>query len=233
MTRVIRLALVWALVCCTLVPARAATEIAALSDGRRLVIVQPDGAPPKGIVLLIPGGATTLSLGPNGETRSTNFVIRTRDQLLAAGFAIAYMDDPANLAPALDRLRQIAKPVVILSTSRGTIVAVKNAARLGPQGPDLLILTSPVTVGADSLATVDVHSITIPTLITSNVGDTCRASPSAGASALALRFTSRVSFLTFSSTAATSPPCEPLSPHGYFGIESTVMTKIIDWIGDR
>ena len=191
--------------------------------------MQPDVPPAKGIVLLIPGGTTLLTLGPKGQTDSSNFVIRTRSFLLTNGYAIAYMDNPSDLGDAMGRLRAIAKPVVILSTSRGTIVAGSNAARLGANGPDLLILTSPVTVGNDSLARVDLHSIIIPALVVTNDNDTCRVSPPSGAVALADRLGS-ATILHFSSSQVNGNVCEPLSPHGYLGIEPDVMHQIVNWI---
>lgn len=190
---------------------------------------RPDVTPVKGTVLLVPGGSTLLSLGPKGETRSPNFVIRTRAMLLAAGFAIAYMDNPSDLRQPIQRLAAIAKPVVILSTSRGTIVAASNAARLGSEGPDLLVLTSPVTAGGDSLAHVDLRSIAIPSLVVTNDNDTCRVSPPDGAVALAERLGS-ATILHFSSSQLTGNVCEPLSPHGYLGIEVDVLRQIINWI---
>ena len=180
-------------------------------------------------MLLVPGGTTLLKLGPKGQTDSSNFVIRTRSFLLGNGYAIAYMDNPSDLSEALGRLRAIAKPVVIESTSRGTIVAGSNAARLGANGPDLLVLTSPVTVGNDSLARVDVHSIMIPSLVVTNDNDRCRVSPPGGAVALAERLGS-ATILHFSSSELNGNVCEPLSPHGYLGIEPDVMRQIVNWI---
>jgi pimeloyl-ACP methyl ester carboxylesterase len=191
--------------------------------------VRPDVTPIKGTVLLVPGASTMLKLGPNGQTDSTNFVIRTRSFLLANGFAIAYMDNPSDLREPIQRLAAIGKPVVVLSTSRGTIVAAVNAARLGIDGPDLLILTSPVTTGGDSLAGVDLHSITVPTLVVTNDNDTCRVSPPGGAVALTEHLSS-ATILHFSSSQITGNVCEPLSPHGYSGIEVDVMRQIVNWI---
>ncbi|MGH7329595.1 MAG: hypothetical protein ACREJX_14715, partial [Polyangiaceae bacterium] len=215
---------------CVCAAAASAAEITTFPGGRTLVVVRPDISSPKGVVLLIPGGSTFLRLGPNGETKSPNFVIRTRQMLLDAGYAVAYMNDPADLREPIQRLRSIGRPVVLLSTSRGTVVAANNAERLGADGPDLVILTSPVTVGAGSLGKFDGRSLRVPTLVTTNDGDTCRASPPAEAAALALRLEANGSFLHFSSSRATGDVCEPFSPHGYLGIESEVIGKILDWI---
>ena len=210
--------------------AASAPEVTALPGGRNLVLVRPDTMPAKGVVLLIPGGSTLLRLGPNGETKSTNFVIRTRQLLLDAGYAIAYMDNPADLREPIHRLRAIGRPVVLLSTSRGTIVAADNAARLGADGPDLVVLTSPVTIGPRSLGDFDARALKIPTLVTANDDDTCRASPPGEAAALALRLGANGNFMHFASSGAIGDVCEPFSPHGYLGIESDVMNAILAWI---
>ena len=207
--------------------------VTTLGNGSHLVVVLPQTTPVKGVVLLIPGGSTLLKLGANGETRSGNFVIRTRGMLVDAGLAVAYMDNPADLSEAIQRLRAIAKPVVVLSTSRGTIVAAQNAARLQMNGPDLLILTSPVTVGKDSLAQVNVSRIKIPTLVTTNDNDTCRASPPSGAAHLAVLIGDNADYAHFASTELRSDPCDAFSPHGYLGIESDVLAKIVAWITGR
>lgn len=227
--RVLGSALVLLIVACATTWAAQAPQLTTLPGGRTLVVVRPD-ATPKGAVLLIPGGSTLLKLGPNGETKTTNFVIRTRAMLLDAGYAIAYMNNPADLRDPVQLLRSIAKPVVLLSTSRGTIVAANNAARLGADGPDLVILTSPVTIGPDSLGGFDGALVKIPTLVTTNDNDTCRVSPPGGAASLALRLGSNGSFMHFASSRINGEPCEPYSPHGYLGIESDVIGKILDWI---
>src|SRR5579872_6189523 len=201
-----------------------------LANGKHLVIVRPDTASIKGVVLLIPGGTTLLKLGPNGETKSANFVIRTRQQLLDAGYAVAYMDDPADLREPVQRLREIGHPVVFLSTSRGTVVATANARRLGSDGPDLLILTSPVTRGHDSIDQAGLNQLTIPTLVVANDNDRCGVSPPVAAAGLADRIGPNATLLRFSSTAAISDPCEALSPHGYLDIERPVVSAIVEWI---
>ena len=190
----------------------------------------PATTPVKGVVLLVPGGSTLLELKPNGDVHSTNFVIRTRQMLLDAGFAIAYMDNPADLRDAIARLRPIGKPVVVLSTSRGTVVAARNAVRLQADGPDLLILTSPVTVGFGSLAQEEVTKIKIPALVIANDNDTCDVSPPSGAAHVSVLMGQNADYMHFSSTDLRSHPCAALSPHGYLGIESDVLAKIISWI---
>lgn len=227
-----RLCLLSFLALCILgVPANAAQDVVTLANGRHLVIVRPDAATTiNGVVLLIPGGTTRLLLGPNGETNSANFVIRTRRQLLDAGYAVAYMDDPADLREPVQRLREVGHPVVFLSTSRGTIVAAANALRLGSDRPDLLILTSPVTQGRDPIDQRPINQLKIPTLVVANDNDRCQVSPPSGAARLAERIGASATYMHFSSSAQISAPCEALAPHGYLDIERPVIAAILEWI---
>jgi hypothetical protein len=215
----------------TLVAALALTN---LSDGRKLVVEQPQAQPAKAIVLLIPGGDTLLALGADGSTRSFNFVMRVRGQLQSAGYATAYLDDPTNLKEPIASLRALGRPIVLLSTSRGTITAAKNALDLGAGGPDAIVLTSPVTVGTrlspGSLADVNVRALAMPTLVTANEHDTCVASPPDQAARLVSRIGPKATFVSFSSTALRGDPCQAMSPHGYLGIEDSVVAKITEWI---
>jgi hypothetical protein len=218
----------------------AAADVMHLSDGRTLVVDKP-AEKPRGVVLLIPGGSTQLALDTDGKTASENFVIRTRELWTEHGFVTAYLDDPRDLREPIARLRPFAVPIVIVSTSRGTIVAAQNSARLGHDGADLLVLTSPVTSGAPgarsarpgiaaSLAEVDLHTIGIPTFIVTNDRDACNVSTPEDAAKLVTRFTPPASILHVSSSEVSSGPCDALAPHGYLGIEVDVIHQIRNWI---
>ena len=211
-----------------------AAEIVPLG-GRNLVIERPGGAP-KGSILLIPGGTTRTAIDATGNTSSQNFVIRTRALYQQAGYVTAFLDDPDDLRSSIARLRALAPPVVVVATSRGTILAAHSAVALGKGGPDLLVLTSPVTKASPrhpgSTADVNVAAIAQPTLVVTNELDKCAVSPPDGAAALA-RAIPHAQLVTERSSAADSDPCEPLAPHGYFGIESQTVGAILDWIAHR
>jgi hypothetical protein len=232
------LAAAFALVGLASIPSRAlaAPQVVVLGK-ERLAFELPDGTP-RGSILLIPGGGMHVTFGDDGVPHGAaaeNFVIRTRAQYLAAGYAIGFLDDPNDVGAALAKLRTLARPVAIVATSRGTIRAAASTLQLGADGPDLLVLTSPVTVGSnrnpDSLAGVNVAAIRVPTLVTANAHDRCDVSPPSGAARLAQRIPG-AAFLTFSSTAQTSADCDPLSPHGYLGIEGDVVGRIVQWLGE-
>ncbi len=153
----------------------------------RAAIVLPDAAP-IGSIILIPGGTTLQKIDAAGNGSNTsNFVMRIRDQLLAAGLAVAYVEDPTDLRALIARMRSVKRPVFLLSTSRGTRVAAANAATLGADGPDGIVLTSTVTIGGrqypDSAASVNVSKIAVPVLFVQNTNDACAASPPGGVAA--------------------------------------------------
>ena len=72
----------------------------------------------------------------------------------------------------------------------------------------------------------------MPALVVANNGDTCPASPPGDAQGLiaAMAAAPRKEVVFFESTAIRSPPSEALSPHGYLGIEGSVIQRIAAWI---
>jgi hypothetical protein len=202
----------------------------------RAAIVLPDAAP-IGSIILIPGGSTLQKIDPDGTPSSGgNFVMRIRPLLLTAGFAIACLEDPTDLRAIIARMRTVKRPVFLLSTSNGTPVAAANAANLGADGPDGIVLTSTVTKPSgqapQSAASVNVGKITVPVLFVHNVNDACFVSPPGGIAGLIARFpkTTDVTRIDVASTRLAGDPCEPYSQHGYLGIEDDVTAKIVDWM---
>jgi hypothetical protein len=204
--------------------------------GQRVAIVLPDG-PPAGSVILIPGGSTTQKIGADGEgSNGGNFVMRIRALLLRAGFALAYVEDPADLRALVARMRAVKRPVFFLSTSNGTAVAARNAANLGADGPDGVVLTSTVTKMSQrfpfNATSVNLAKITVPVLFVENTNDGCSAAPPAGVNGLMARFPkgADVTRIDVTSSELIGDPCEPYSPHGYLGIEIDVTNQIMTWM---
>ena len=75
-------------------------------------------------------------------------------------------------------------------------------------------------------------AIAVPALVVSNSRDTCRSSPPSGALDLlaALSGSPRKEVIMVDSSAIQSDPCEAMSPHGYLGIEGSVIERIAAWI---
>jgi pimeloyl-ACP methyl ester carboxylesterase len=194
----------------------------------RAAIVLPDGSP-AGSVIVVPGGTTLLSIDDRGNSSNEgNFVMRIRQAFVDAGYAIAYLDDPSDLRPIVTRMRALARPVFLLGTSNGTAVETRNAAALGADGPDGVILTSTVINAAQA----DLRRIAVPVLFVHNVNDGCRASPPGVTAGMIARFPngSDVTRIDVASDPTAADPCGPFSPHGYLGAEGEVIAKILAWM---
>jgi hypothetical protein len=133
------------------------------------------------------------------------------------------------------RARYPTLPLWAVGTSRGTVsAALAGAAVTRPA--DGVVLTSSLT-GPDpfeDLNGVNLAAINAPVLIATHQDDACANTHPNDSKALRSRFpgSPRVQVLLFNGgSAPLSDPCDPLSPHGYFGIEQRVIEAITRWIG--
>ena len=220
------------------------------------VLVRPPAAP-AATVILFTGGAGRLGLdrGLSGP-RATNFLVRNRGRFAERGLLVAVVDAPsdrrgealvrfrtgpehaADIEALIAALRSEAPGAVwLIGTSMGSVSAASVAARLTSGGPDGIVLTSSVTGQSremgESLQDIALDRIRVPTLLVHHRDDGCRASRYADTSWLLrqLKAAPKRELLTFTGgDPPQSDPCEPLAPHGYFGIDATVVNAIADWI---
>ncbi len=211
----------------------ASTEIQMTAHGK-VAVVKPDRTP-IGSIILIPGGATTIRISGNGHTSAEgNTVMRIRPQLVDAGYAVAYAEDPSDLSGLIATLRGVARPVVLLGLSNGTIVEVDNGKTLGKAGPDLIVLMSTVTVPnrsfSHAVTRAGIAQLTVPVLFVHNPNDRCGVSPPSGAHDVA-EGVANATFLELESPLAPGAnQCEPFSPHGFLGVDSTLARRVLEWI---
>jgi pimeloyl-ACP methyl ester carboxylesterase len=218
------------------------------------VVIRPSG-PPVASVILFTGGRGALTL-ERGLPRNANFLVRSRQRFAERGFLVTVPDAPSDRASealvgfrtsaehAIDVRALIAAlraeadvPVWLVGTSMGTVSAASVAARLGEGGADGIVLTSSV-VGrsrqmGESLQDVALERIRVPVLMVHHRDDACRVSRYADTSWAMGRLSAapKRELLTFSGgDAPQSEACEPLAPHGYFGIEARVIDAITAWI---
>ncbi len=217
-------------------------------------LLQPQAAPVAGLVLF-PGGEGVLDSDRGGGPAGSNFLVRVRDRFAAQGFLIALLDVPsdhrsglgsfrssgehaADVAAVIAYLRaKAAVPVWLVGTSRGTISAANAAARLASGGPDGLVLTSsiisPSRRNSAIIGSVEVGKIAVPTLFVHNKEDACRFCSFAGVGRLMEAFAKAPRRELIAVSGGLPPqgdPCEPMSRHGYLGIEDEVVTAIARWI---
>lgn len=220
-----------------------------------VLLVKPAG-PPAASMILFAGGHGRLSLSPQGIGWGRgNFLVRSRSLFAERGFLVALVDAPSDQmthglwhfrtteAHAQDAAAVIAylkqagpAPVWLVGTSAGTLSAANAAARL-PSGPDGVVLTSSITRATRnlpySLRDVDLAAITVSTLFVHHKDDGCVATPYDDLPGVMKRLKKarRAELLTFSGgDPPRSDACEPLSPHGFLGIERAVVGQIAAWI---
>jgi len=223
------------------------------------LLVHEPATAPKIIVVSFIGGPGVINLakraaaGPLKFGPTVNFLIRARAQFADAEFADVIVDAPSDQLPGgmADEFRMSAQHqadiralladlrkrfpdarIYLMGTSRGSISVAALAASLGDavQGA---VLSSTVTnrdkVGA-ALSGFDFDTIKIPLLLVHHRQDGCFTSPYAGAERLGKRFP----LVSVSGgDAAQSGPCEPLSPHGYIGLDAEVAKAVRAWMQGR
>ena len=131
-------------------------------------------------------------------------------------------------------------PTWLVGTSSGTLSVANTATRTltSPRAPPVgIVLTSSLThksLGClVAVHDVPLSSIRLPALIVSHRDDACTCTPAIDANALLARLTNSPIKEVFIRTGGDPPlsgPCDARSPHGFFGIESIVVSDIASWI---
>jgi hypothetical protein len=223
-------------------------------DHQRIVLATPARA--RGTIVMLPGGAGDVGVTRDGDVRhGDNFVVRSRALWVRRGYAVLIPDavDGANLrglrsSPAYARLiaelvsfahRRAAGPVFLLGTSQGAIAAMNGAAHAAPGSIAGVVLTESVSVMGGSGETVfdaDPQQVRVPALVVANRDDRCDVAPPQAAPriAAAMKGSRDVQVLMVSGGITRSAKaCGSLSPHGYYGIEDSVVAQIGRWLDAR
>jgi pimeloyl-ACP methyl ester carboxylesterase len=219
--------------------------------------MQPTGTP-RATLVLFSGGNGVLKIESGGKIDvSGNFLVRTRRQWVDNGFAVVIPDTISDHTQGLFGVRLTstyadvvtkivefarAQPKVsvwLVGTSQGTNAAA-NAATVLTHGEIAgLVLTSTLTRPGprpelkENVFDANLKAIVVPTLIVANNDDKCNLTPPSDAAKLkgALTQAKTVDVVTVSGGAPPkSQPCDALSPHGFYGIETQVVDQISAWI---
>jgi len=245
--------------CCTISPALRAQagpgqiEVAdlAVPTGGSERVLFIGWRPGRATVILLSGGDGVFTIDNAGDVRpGGNFLVRTRGLWAAQGFGVV-VPGPANgqslsgrrstaaYVGELERVVDFARsrsnaPVWLIGTSQGSTAAVNGAARLGSKIAGVVLtssITRPSRVG-ETVFDAAPGMISVPTLVVANSSDTCRFTAPGDAPHLvaALVRSPRKELMMFDSREIESDPCRARSPHGYLGIEATVVQRIGAWI---
>jgi hypothetical protein len=211
---------------------------------------------PAAALVLLPGGDGVLSIDGAGAINldTDNFLVRTRAEWIARGFAVAIPDVPSDRSTLLNSrlsrgygeiLRRIVAyvrsrtgaPIWLIGTSQGTNAAANGAARMTQGEIAGLVLTSSLSRAgrrySETVFGADLNLIIVPTLIVGHQGDRCLNTPASEAEHIrrALIKSPRTEVMLFDGGAPPrSDECRGYSEHGYLGIEAEVLDRIGAWI---
>lgn len=194
--------------------------------GSQAVLLKP--ATPKASVILMPGGDGEIAAGPGGQVGrlKNNQLVRTRGAYKAHDLAVLVVDANVNLAAAIEYMRKIKSPVVVIGTSRGTLRAAKGIGR-GAR-PDALVLTSGF-LSNSSGSSENVENIlgspaSLPrTLVIHHRQDGCRFTQPAGVEPFIKWAGGKARVVWLDGGQAQGNPCQAKSHHGFLGIDSRVV----------
>jgi hypothetical protein len=224
---------------------------------QNLLLIKPRN--PIASVIVFAGSAGTLGLKESHGTLLMselryNFLIRTRNDFAKHGFIVAAVDAPSDrkygmydgfrnsgkhlkdIEAVISFLKNEAKiPVWLIGTSRGTESAAYIASN-AEGAINGLILTSSMTVynrRGSTVTSLSLDRIEVPTLIVSHENDGCEFTPPSGAQQIAGRLinAAKVEVKYFSGGySLASRRCDPMSAHGFYGIEKEVVAYIADFM---
>ncbi|MCF8179507.1 MAG: alpha/beta hydrolase [Sulfuritalea sp.] len=236
-------------------PANAADQLLRLETRPEVTVpvfyMKRDGA--SATVILLPGGNGGFGALVDGKPSSRNFVVRSRDFFIDAGFNVAVMSRPSDKKDldyadrvADEHLWDIRKlvdtlkadsglPVWLVGTSRGTVSATAAAISFGNTDLAGIVLTSSVVsyskVGA--VPKQDLAAIRIPVLVVHHEQDGCSICRPDQVPAI-LDGLKQAPFkklvMLKGGGEPKGDPCKAMHHHGFVGMEKETVTLITNWI---
>jgi hypothetical protein len=179
-------------------------------------------AAPRASAILIPGGNGILGVRPDGSFSGLrgNQLVRTRKAYLAHGVATLTIDSGVNVAEAVNYMRKIASPVVVVATSRGTL-RVQQSLGAKPNG---IVLTAGFL---DDVRSQIGSAGSLPrTLIVHHRKDGCRLTPPSGVAPFKAWGGGRVTVVWLDGGRSSGNPCQARSYHGFNGIDGRVGSTV-------
>jgi hypothetical protein len=208
---------------------------------------------PEAVALIYSGGHGLIQLRMEGgqpKFQGGNFLIRARREFIRNGVLPVLVDVPSDertgvpdgyrrsdkqVADTRAVLAEVRKripdlPIFIVTTSRSTISGAYLGRALGAEEIAGVVLTSSMIVpgpGWESLAGFNFKSVKTPLLFAHHRGDGCAATlyPSLARAADGFTLIS-----VKGGKPPESGPCDPFSPHGYFGKEAETVDAIAAWM---
>lgn len=238
-------------------------EIESRGQKIRALLIQPEN--PAGSVILLAGGHGKLDISASGKIGwgAKNQLVRTRDAYAKAEFAVLVPDiapdmkTPSgvvqryrasnayaqDLGAAVQYMRKIKNPVVMIGTSRGSLSVANALAHLkdNTARPDAAVLTSAFLASSASdgfqvrkLVHDNSSAFNLPTLVVHHRKDACEHTLPSNVAPFQGWYEKNGRKLDVIWMEGGLPPksdaCNALSPHGFYGLDDQVVGKIAAWI---
>jgi hypothetical protein len=182
----------------------------------------------KEALLHVPSGAkASLILVPGkGNIDPSDPLLRNRAALNAKGFATLTVPHDTRLGAAIQHMRKVKEPVVLVGVSLGVSYAARGVGR-GAK-PDKLVLISGALMTTDKAARdiLKTPSVLPPTLVLHNRSDACDLTPPSAVEPFVKWSEGRASVLWIGGSGTGKDPCGPNSAHGYMGADGQVVDAI-------
>jgi hypothetical protein len=202
-------------------------------------------------VVLFSGGTGGIGYR-DGEPKSGNFLIRSRNEFAKAGSNVALMGNPSDMPRLTPVFRQSPEhfadvravvrdiqarspvPVWLVGTSQGTISAAAAGIELGTavQGVVLTATLSGHQFGG-SVSDLALNKLTVPVLVHQHAKDSCKLTPPYLAERLMTKLTAspvKKYMEVDGGQNPKGPPCEAFHFHGYVEMEPEAVAQISAWI---
>lgn len=188
--------------------------------GTDAALIRPAGKP-RGSIILMPGGHGNLGITGDGQITQLqgNSLIRTRRSFASGGFAILALSSSGNLSTAIEAMRKIARPVIVVGTSRA-------ATRMGRAvEADGIVITSGMLDSFQS----DVGSpgALPPMLIVHHRNDGCRVTSPALVPDFQQWAAGRARVMWLDGGRDDGDPCQAAGHHGFAGIEGKMVGAVL------
>jgi hypothetical protein len=148
-----------------------------------------------------------------------------------------------DIDPVISFLKNEADvPVWLIGISRGTFSAVTTAILTKQEIDGLVLLSSQTNIPKKwyiykshpkGILNMDLQKIAVPTIIIAHKDDNCSVTPASAAQEIkaALINSPKTEVVYFAGgKKPKSGPCDPKSPHAFYGIEEKVITTMVDFI---
>jgi len=222
----------------------------------KTVVIAPSPVATMAVILLEGGDGKVNFTGTADQPviDSSGFLARNATAFSTQGLLVAIVDVPSDYATSgidvayrtsaeqaqdvgavIDWLdSQIDVPIWVLGMSAASYSATNSAIRLGSELDGYGVCSGSTQPGGsgpypNGILDLQMDQIAVPSIVIGHQDDACPGTPATGVPLIVAALTGapKVSHKIFTGgDPPVSSPCGPLAPHGYYGIDSEVVTYL-------